>query len=111
MQYIRHIRRSIKKDKKILISSLLWFLLGIVTPATSFSIWHWISTLSVQFLSALVLIECLILIVLLFALFFLHDKIKVVDVYFKDNNIQWNQLEENADLDTNFKEATNNDKE
>lgn len=105
MQYIRRIRHTIKKDKKVLIINFLWFLVGILALPTSVSILGWVSTLSVQFLSSVALTEFLIILILMISICSLRDKISVANIYFKDNKISWDQLESGADLDTDFKEA------
>ena len=110
MQCIRNIRRTIKRDKKVLLSNLLWFLVGIVALPTSVSILNWLSTLSPQFLSSVALTEFLMILILLISLLSLHDKISIANIYFKNNKITWDQLESDADLDAGFKDATKNDK-
>ncbi len=109
MQCIRNIRRTIKKDRKILLSNLLWFLVGIVALPTSVSILNWLSTLSPQFLSSAALTEFLIILILLISLLSLRDKISVANIYFKDNKISWDQLESDADFGEAFDEAAHKD--
>jgi hypothetical protein len=110
MRYIRKIRRTITKDRKNLIENLLWFLAGIATLPTIALAFGLLSGFSVQLLSSMVLIESLMILILIFPLLFLRDKISMADHYFKRNKISWQQLESDEDYSEAFNKATKNDK-
>lgn len=110
MKYIRKIRRTITKDKKSLKKDLLLFLAGIVASPTIAIIFGWLSGLSVQLLSSAVIIESLIILILIFSLLFLLDRLSIADKYFKRNNIHWQQLESDEDVSEGFNEKPKKEK-
>ena len=106
MKYKRNIRLTITKDRKSLIGNSLWFLAGIAVLPTIGSIFGWLSELPVAILSSSVLIESLLILLLIFSLLFLHDKLSLANDYFKRNSVSWVQIESDALMGEGFNKKT-----
>jgi len=105
VKYIRNIRRTITRDRKNLIGNLLWFLAGIAALPTIASIFGWLSELPVPILSSSVLIESLTILLLIFSLMILRDKLSLATDYFKRNSISWAKLEDDDLFSDGFNKA------
>jgi len=105
MKYIRHARQYIQRHKLDLILNLFWFFAGLAAIPCISGLFGWLSEWSSSLLYALVTIQSLLLLILLISLFFLLDRLKIANKYFKGIGKSWGELESEAEFSEAFEEA------